>query len=163
MIIVDDCTRFSWVYFLHHNSQALESFKTFKQLVETQTGCKLKALRTDRGGEFTSKEFSQYLNACGVQRHLTNPRTPEQNGLSEQKIRTVIEMARSMTKERNVPTYLGGGARGGGVATAVYLINISPTTVLQSMAPFEALKGSKPSVEHLKIFGCVAYSLVNPQ
>ena len=92
-------------------------------MVEKQVGEPVKALRTDRGDEFLSKEFIDFCDEQGIKRELTTPYTPEQNGLAERKNRTVIEMTRSMIKEKG----LSNSFWAEGVATAVYLLNISPT------------------------------------
>jgi Integrase core domain len=57
MLFIDDYSRITWVYFLSYKSQAFRLFKRFKAMAETQTGARLKALRSDRGGEFQSNEF----------------------------------------------------------------------------------------------------------
>lgn len=111
--------------------------------------------RTDRGGEFTSKEFNVFCEENGIRRDLSAPRTPQQNGVAERKNRTVVEMARSMMTTSNLPKQLWAEA----VATAVYLRNISPTKADMNQTPYEAWKGRKPKVSHLKIFGCIAYVL----
>ena len=64
-----------------------------------------------------------------------------------------------MMKEMNVPVNLWAEA----IATAVHILNMSPTQALQKCTPYQALTGLKPSVTHLKVFGCVAFALVNPQ
>lgn len=64
-------------------------------MVEKSTGKVLKAIRTDNGGEFTSKEFEAYLTAEGVRHELTIPKTPEQNGVAERMNKTLVETARS--------------------------------------------------------------------
>lgn len=51
----------NWVYFLKNKSQAFDCFKKFKSLVEKQSGCQIKTLRTDRGGEFVSDEFNTFV------------------------------------------------------------------------------------------------------
>lgn len=66
MLLIDDYSRMSWVYFLQSMSEAFEQFKNFQAMVERQSGCKLKVLRTDRGGEFTSNEFKQYCARSGI-------------------------------------------------------------------------------------------------
>ncbi|KAM1003727.1 hypothetical protein ACFX2C_004014 [Malus domestica] len=60
MLLVDDCTRMSWVYFLRQKSEALTCFKKFRAMVELQSGFKVKCLRSDKGGEFVSNEFNQF-------------------------------------------------------------------------------------------------------
>lgn len=71
LLFTDDYSRMSWVYFLKFKSEAFENFKKFKALVEKQIGCNIKALRTDRGGEFLSDEFNLFCNENGIHRELT--------------------------------------------------------------------------------------------
>nr|GFB58473.1 retrovirus-related Pol polyprotein from transposon TNT 1-94 [Tanacetum cinerariifolium] len=96
LLFIDDYSRMSWVYFLKLKSESFECFKKFKAMVEKQSGKVVKVLRTDRGGEFLSKEFTNFCDEEGIKRELTAPHTPEQNGVAERKNRTVVEMARSM-------------------------------------------------------------------
>ncbi|KAM2091058.1 hypothetical protein ACFX1T_029593 [Malus domestica] len=153
LLFTDDCTRMSWVYFLRNKSEAFESFKKFKAMTELQCGYKVKCLRSDRGGEFLSAEFDKYCNGQGIQRQLTMAYTPQQNGVSERKNRTVVEMAKSMLHEKNLPYAFWAEA----VNTAVYLINRCPTKALKKSIPFEAYSGRKPGIAHLKIFGSLCY------
>ena len=88
---IDDKTRFVWVYVLKHKSQVFEKFLEWKAMVERSTGRKLKTLRTDNGGEYTSTEFANYLRSEGVRHELTVPKTPEQNGVAERMNRALIE------------------------------------------------------------------------
>lgn len=157
LLFTDDFSRMSWVYFLKMKSEAFENFRKFKVMVEKQSGKILKCLRTDRGGEFTSREFVDFCDENGIRRELTAPYTPEQNGVAERKNRTVVEMARSMLKAKGIPDKFWGEA----VATAVYLLNISPTKAVMNRTPYEAWMGRKPRVSHLKVFGCVAYAMVD--
>ena len=94
----------------------------------------IKKLRTDRGGEFLSNEFTSFCEENGICRELTAPYTPQQNGVAERKNRTVVEMARSMLKAKELPDQFWGEA----VATAVYLLNISPTKAVQNKTPYHA-------------------------
>ncbi|XP_060195162.1 uncharacterized protein LOC132624392 [Lycium barbarum] len=95
--------RMSWIYFLKFKSETFENFKKFKSFVERQSGCRIKTLRTNRGGEFMSNEFISFCEENGIHRELTTPYTPEQNGVAERKNRTVVEMGRSMMHSRGVP------------------------------------------------------------
>ncbi|MDL1135892.1 transposase family protein, partial [Yersinia pestis] len=99
MLCIDDYTRMTWVLFLKHKHQALDRFKVFKAQVENMLGKRIKILRSDRGGEFTSEEFTNYCEHHGIQRQYSAPRTPQQNGVVERKNRTVQEMARTMLTE----------------------------------------------------------------
>lgn len=93
LLFIDDYSRFSWVCFLKFKSETFENFKKFKAFAENHSGKKLKALRTDRGGEFLSNEFIVFCDENEIHRQLTTPYTPHQNGVAEQKNRTVVEMA----------------------------------------------------------------------
>ena len=157
LLIIDDYSRFSWVYFLSEKSEAFERFKIFKIMVEKQSEEVIKCVRTDRGGEFVSKEFNSFCDEQGIRRELTAPYSPEQNGVAERKNRTIVEMARCMLKAKGLPDSFWSEA----VATAVYVLNISPTRAVQDVTPFEAWRGKKPRVGHLRVFGCIAYALVN--
>lgn len=102
LLFTDDYSRMSWVYFLKYKSETFENFKKFKVYVEKPSGFQIKGLRTDRGGEFTSKEFNNFSEVSGIRRELTTPYTPEQNGVAERKNRIIVEMGRSMMKARVV-------------------------------------------------------------
>ncbi|GKF11251.1 retrovirus-related pol polyprotein from transposon TNT 1-94 [Tanacetum coccineum] len=88
--IVDDYSRRVWVHFLRHKNEAFNKFKEWKQLVENQTGRKLKKLRTDNGLEFCNQEFNNLCKESGIARHLTVTGTPQQNGLAERMNRMLL-------------------------------------------------------------------------
>ena len=94
MLLIDDYTRMTWVCLLNRKSEAFGCFKTFKELVENETGSQIKCLRSDNGGEFTSDEFNKYYEEHGIKRQFSIARTPQQNGVAERKNRSVMEMAR---------------------------------------------------------------------
>jgi len=99
-------------------------------------------LRTDGGDEYTSTEFNDFCSLNGINHEVTAPYTPQHIGISERKNRTLVNMIRSMLKQKQMPHYFLGEA----VATASYLINRSPTKKLQDKTPEEAWCGVKPSV-----------------
>jgi hypothetical protein len=102
MFIIDDYSRLTSVSFLKEKAEAFEKFKIFKALTETQTRNRLKAVRSDRGGEFMSSDFKEFYDKHGIKREYTIPRTPQQNGVVERQNRIVQEMARSMMNEKNI-------------------------------------------------------------
>ncbi|KAE8657590.1 hypothetical protein F3Y22_tig00116989pilonHSYRG00496 [Hibiscus syriacus] len=79
LLFIDDFSRKTWVYFLKQKSEVFEVFKKFKAAVERESGRKIKAMRSDRGGEFTSREFQEFCEANGIRRPMTVPRSPQQN------------------------------------------------------------------------------------
>ena len=121
--------------------------------MENQTEKKIKALRTDNGGEFFKKEFEEFCKKCGIARQKTTPYTPQQNGVAEIMNRTLMEKARSMLSG----TGLGQEFWAEVVETAYYLVNRSPSSALEDKTPHEVWNGKKPSISHLRVFGCDAY------
>jgi len=99
MVLVDDYTRMTWICLLKKKSEAFESFRIFKELVENEANMKIKCLRLDNGGKFTSNEFMNYCEEHGIKRKFSTVRTPQQNGAAERTNKTVQEMARTMLKE----------------------------------------------------------------
>jgi len=137
-----------------NKGEVLTKFKTFKAWAETQSGRKIKILRCDNGKEYLSKEFDNFLAQNGIQRQLTAPYCPEQNGVAERVNRTVIEKARSMMHDKDIPIAFWAEA----VSTAVYLKNRSPTKSLLGKVPEELWMKQKISIAHLRVFGCTAYA-----
>jgi hypothetical protein len=129
-------------------------FKKFKALVELQSGYKLKKLRSDRAGEYTSNEFQEFCVKQEMERQLTIAYSPQQNGVSERRNRTICEMAKSMLIEKEMPMRFWAEA----VSTTVYLQNRCYTTSVMEKTPFEAFTRRKPGVKHLKVFGCLCYT-----
>ena len=153
LLIVDDHSRFMWVELLATKDEAFSCFKKVKVLAETEKGSKLRAFRSDRGGEFNSIEFKEYCDEHGVKHFTTAPYTPQQNGVVERRNRTVVEMARCLLKSKNMPGEFWGEA----VSTAVFLLNRAPTRSLQGKTPYEAWYNKKPKVHFLRTFGCLVH------
>ena len=146
-----------WVYILKNKSQVFEKFVEWKVPVENLYGCKIKNLRTDNGGEYTSNEFTTYLKQEGIRYELTVPKTPQQNGVAERMNRTLVETVHSMLSDTKLPKQFWAEA----LSTAVYLRNRSPTRFVLGKTPFESLTEEKPFVGHFKIFGSLCYTHVN--
>ncbi|CAA0819883.1 Unknown protein [Striga hermonthica] len=91
LTFIDDASRKVWVYFLNTKDQVFEYFKSFHVMVERETEKKLKCLRSDNGGEYTSKEFDAYCRTYGIRHEKSVPRTPQHNGVAERMNRTIME------------------------------------------------------------------------
>ncbi|CAA7016056.1 unnamed protein product [Microthlaspi erraticum] len=153
---IDDFSRKCWTFLLTEKSEAFQVFKEFKAAAERESGQQLVCLRTDRGGEYSSKAFEEFCRENGIKRQLTAAYTPQQNGVAEMKNRSVMNMTRCMLLEMSVPRRFWAEA----VQYAVHILNRSPSAALGEITPEEKWSQHKPSVEYLKIFGCVAFALV---
>ena len=148
----NDFSRFGYVYLMRHKSEAFDKFKEFKNEVENQLGKSIKALRSDRGGEYLSQEFNDHLGDCGIILEWTPPGTPQLNGVSERRNRTLLDMVRSMISHSDLPISFWGYA----LETAAFILNRAPTKAVEG-TPFEQWHGKKPILSFLKIWGCEAF------
>ena len=153
---IDDFSRKTFVYFMQQKSEVFSKFKIFKALVEKQTGLDIQKLRSDNGGEYTSKAFTKFCEHHGIERQFSTPYTPQQNGVAERKNRTLFESARCMLQHKQLSNAFWAEA----INTATYVLNRAPTTAVEGKTPEEVWSGTKPSVQHLRVFGCDAYAHV---
>ncbi|KAK1441343.1 hypothetical protein QVD17_07191 [Tagetes erecta] len=150
LVIIDDFTRFSWVYFLHAKSETAELLKEFIIKVENQLECKVKVLRSDNGTEFKNANVDLFCAEKGIARQFSAPRTPQQNGVAERKNRTLIEAARSMLADAKIPITFWDEA----IATACFVQNRTLLVHDKKKTSYELLFGRKPNISYLKAFGC---------
>lgn len=149
LLLVDDYSRMSFVYFMRQKNEVYKYFREFKAMVEKQKNVQIKILRTDNGGEFCSKEMEGFLKSCGIIHQKTNPYSPEQNGMAERNNRTIIEKARCLLFDADLGKKFWAEA----VSTAVYLKNRSIVSGLNDKTPFEMWQGTKPNLSNIRIFG----------
>ncbi|KAL0292753.1 UNVERIFIED_CONTAM: Retrovirus-related Pol polyprotein from transposon TNT 1-94 [Sesamum radiatum] len=142
-----------WHARLGHISQdRIKRFKEFRLEVENQTGRKIKTLRSDQGGEYLSGEFLDYLKENGILSQWTPPGTPQLNGVSERRNRTLLDMVRSMMSFTELPLSFWGYA----LETAAKLLNMAPSkTVAQT--PYQIWHGKPASYKYLRLWGNPAY------
>nr|ABA98062.2 retrotransposon protein, putative, Ty1-copia subclass [Oryza sativa Japonica Group] len=98
-VIVDDFSRFTWVYFLHDKSEAQDVFKRFAKQAQNVYDLTIKRVRSDNGGEFKNTQVEEFLDEVEIKHEFSAPYDPPQNGIVERKNRTLIEAARSMLDE----------------------------------------------------------------
>ncbi|XP_056861959.1 uncharacterized protein LOC130509786 [Raphanus sativus] len=153
-VMVDDFSRYTWVDFLRHKSDALESFKIMALQLKQDKGGIIQ-IKSDHGGEFQNEEFDKFCHSQGIRHQYAAPRTPQQKGVVERKNRTLQEMARAMLCGNSVPSGFWAEA----ISTACYVINrvyVKPKT---KTTPYEIFKGKTPNLSHLHVFGCLCYIL----
>ena len=158
---IDDYSRYGYLYLIHEKSQASDVFKTYKAEVENQLNMKIKAVRSDRGGEYYGRNdgsgeqrpgpFARFLEECGIVPQYTMPGSPNMNGVAERRNRTLKDMVRSMINHTSLPEPLWGEA----LKTSAYLLNRVPMKATLK-TPYELWTGNKPSLKHLCVWGCLA-------
>jgi len=147
----DDKTRYRWCYTMKRKADFDVVFQSWRKRVEMESGFKLQRFRSDGGGEYISTVFIKELFNSGVKHEITPAATPEMNGVAERLNRTLVESTKSILYEAELEDEWWAEA----IMTVTYLTNLSPTAALQdqSITPFEAWKGIKPDLSHLRIFG----------
>lgn len=149
---IDDHSRFCHVYLLKTKDEAFEKFKEFRTRVEKQLGRPIKRLRSDRGGEYRSKESAAYFKEHGIIAETTSPHSPQSNGIAERKNRTLTEMVNSMLLTSGLPTCYWGEA----LLTANFILNRVPYAKTK-ISPHEVWFGYPASLHILKVWGCLSY------
>src|SRR6266536_2675849 len=120
------------IYLMKHKSETFEKFKEFQSEVENHRNKKIKFLQSDRGGEYLSYEFFLHLKQCGIVSELMPPGTPQCNGASEHRNRTLLDMVRSMMSLTNLPLSFWDYA----LETAAFTLNRAPSKSVE-MTPYE--------------------------
>ena len=133
MTLIDDFSKKLWIYFMREKSEVFTKFKIWRAEVEKKQGRSVKCLRSDNGGEYTSREFQDYCEECGIRRYFSVKGTPQQNGVAERMNRTLLEKARCMRLQAGLPKEFWVDT----VDAADYLINRSPHTRLDGRLPEE--------------------------
>uniref|UniRef100_H3H8T6 Integrase catalytic domain-containing protein n=1 Tax=Phytophthora ramorum TaxID=164328 RepID=H3H8T6_PHYRM len=151
---IDDKSHFCMVYLLRNKSEVAAKFAEFVAFAETQTGKRVKTLRSDNGGEYTSGAMAKFCADHGIVQKFTPPYTPQLNGVAERMNRTLVECARCMLEHAGLPKTYWGEA----VMTATFLRNRCPTRAIShDKSPHQVWTGKKPLLANLKVFGCHAY------
>nr|GFB75332.1 putative ribonuclease H-like domain-containing protein [Tanacetum cinerariifolium] len=103
LVVTDDYSRFTWVFFLATKDETSPILKTFITGLENQLSLKVKLIRSDNGTEFKNNVLNQFCGMKGIKREFSVPRTPQQNGIAKRKNRTLIEAARTMRADSLLP------------------------------------------------------------
>ena len=165
---IDDYSLYMYLYLLRLKDEALDAFKVFKAEVENQCEKHINIVRSYRGGEYYGKctknvqapgAFAKFLQENGIVAQYTMLGSPDQNGVVEKRNQTLMDMVRSMRSNTKLPQYLWTET----LKTVVYILNRVPTKAV-SRTPFESFKGWKPSLRHIRVWGCLSeLRIYNPQ
>ncbi|GJU31977.1 putative ribonuclease H-like domain-containing protein [Tanacetum coccineum] len=150
LVVTDDYSRFSWVFFLATKDETSGILKSFITGVENLIDQRVKVIRCDNGTEFKNKEMNQFCERKGIKREFSVARTPQQNRVAERKNRTLIEAARTMLADSKLPTTFWAEA----VNTACYVQNRVLVTKPHNKTPYELFLGRKPALGFMRPFRC---------
>jgi transposase InsO family protein len=145
---LDDYSGMVFVYFLKEKSEVYDFFVRFKTLVENQTGKKIKKLRSDNGTEYTSNKMMSYIKENGILHQKTAPYTPQQIGKAERMNRTLVEKAKCLLFDANLPKKYWAEA----VNMATFLVN-NTFMDKNDKTPSEIFYNKKVDMSNLKLFG----------
>ena len=149
LVIVDEFSRYTWVYFVHAKSEVTTQVISHVKKVEVESGLNVRVLRTDNGTEFRNSIVKGFCDSKGITQEFSAPRTPQQHGVVERKNRTLIEAARTMLNDSKLPTYFWPEA----IMTACFTQNRSLITKSLNKTPYEIMKGRKPSIKFFHVLG----------
>ncbi|GKA22433.1 retrovirus-related pol polyprotein from transposon TNT 1-94 [Tanacetum coccineum] len=150
LVITDDFSRFSWVFFLRTMDETCAILKDFIIQIENQLNQKVKTIRCDNGIDFKNRDFIELCGSKGIKREYSNARTPKQNGFAERKNRTLIEAARTMLAD----SFLSNTFWAEAVSTACYVLNRVLVTKPHNKTPYELVTGKIPIISYIRPFGC---------
>ncbi|CAA7060014.1 unnamed protein product [Microthlaspi erraticum] len=152
LTIVDDYSRAVWTYLLLEKSEVSKVLKNFLAYTEKQFGKTVRMVRSDNGTEFMC--LSSFFREKGIVHQTSCVATPQQNGRVDRKHRHILNVARALLFQGNLPIKFWGEA----ILTAAYLINRTPCAIHLGRSPYEILHGQKPSYDQLRVFGSEYYT-----
>jgi transposase InsO family protein len=156
IIFYDDYTSHAWTINLRTKDAALPATRHFLAMVETRYQMQVRGWMSDAGGEYTSKAFVEMMKNKGIQINQSVPHAHQQNGRAERIIRTLTEKAESMRLQACLPQSWWEFA----LDHATHVYNRTPMRRLEWRTPTEWLNKERPTVEHLRVFGCAAYVFI---
>nr|GEU52166.1 hypothetical protein [Tanacetum cinerariifolium] len=150
LVVTDDFSRFTWTFFLKTKDETSDILRKFITEIKNLKDLKVKIIRCDNGGEFRNKEMNDFCSQKGIKREFSNARTPQQNGVAKRRNRTLIEAARTMLADANLPVTFWTEA----VNTACYVQNRVLVNKSHNKTPYELFNGRSPAIGFLKLFRC---------
>lgn len=159
LTIVDDKSRATLVYLVFYKSHMLFLFQEFIYCVENQFSTTVKVVRTDNGTEFLNQKLTACFADKGIVHQTTCVYTSQQNELVERKHMSLLNIARAIRFQSSLPISFLGDC----ILTAAYLLNRTPSLLLNRLTPYEILFHTSPDFTLLRTFGCLCYATILPQ
>ncbi|XP_074321433.1 uncharacterized protein LOC141657940 [Silene latifolia] len=154
LTVLDDYSRNTWVFLLQNKTQVPGLIKSFVAYVENQFAAQIKIVRSDNGTEIFQKQCEDFFKTKGIKHQRSIAGRPQQNGRVERKHRHLLETARALKFQSNVPLKFWSEC----LLTATYMINKMPTKLLNWKSPYEVLFGEAPQYDELKVFGSLCFA-----
>ena len=152
--IVDDYSRFTWVFFVKQKSEFLSVFKHFYDYVLTQFDKRIKSVRTDNAKELSQGDTPKICTEKDIISQSSCVDTPQQNEVVERKHKHLLEVTRALFFQSNLPLHYWADC----VMCAAHIINRMPLKPIRHKTPYEVLQGIKPDFSMLKAFGCLCFA-----
>ncbi|GKC04997.1 putative ribonuclease H-like domain-containing protein [Tanacetum coccineum] len=150
LVVIDDYSRFTWVFFLATKDETSGILKSFITGIKNLLNHKVKVIRCDNGTEFKNREINQFCEMKGILRQFSVARTPQQNGVTKRRNRTLIEAARTMLADSKLPPTFWAEA----VNTDCYVQNRVLVVKPHNKTPYELFHGRTPTLSFMRPFGC---------
>nr|GFC05205.1 putative ribonuclease H-like domain-containing protein [Tanacetum cinerariifolium]GFC06500.1 putative ribonuclease H-like domain-containing protein [Tanacetum cinerariifolium] len=116
LVVVDDYSQYTWVFFLHSKDEASDVIISFIKKTQVNLKLQVQRVRTDNGTKFKNKTLAKLFDEVGITQQFSAARTPQQNGVVERRNRTLVEAARTMLTFANLPSFIWADA----IATACF-------------------------------------------
>jgi transposase InsO family protein len=155
LVIVDDYSCYSCVFFLESKNEVFEHFRSLALRLNNEHLNCLKVIHSDNETEFRNASFDEFCLEHGIDQQFSTLRFPQQNGVVERKNRTLVDMARMMLDEHRTPRRFWSVA----ISSACYISNRIFLRSITHLTPFQLRFDHKPSVSHLRHFGCKCFVL----
>ncbi|GJW58402.1 putative ribonuclease H-like domain-containing protein [Tanacetum coccineum] len=146
LVVIDDYSRFTWVFFLATKDETSGILKSFIAEIENIVDKKVKIIRCDNGTEFKNRVMSEFCEKKDIKKEFSIARTPQQNGVAKRRNRTLIEAARTMLADSKLPTTFWAEA----VNTACYVQNRVLVVKPHNKTPYELFRGRTPALSFMR-------------
>nr|GEX59427.1 retrovirus-related Pol polyprotein from transposon TNT 1-94 [Tanacetum cinerariifolium] len=155
VLVVDDYSRYTWVFFLNSKDEASEVIISFIKKTQVNLQLQVQRVRTDNGTEFKNKTLAKFFDEVGITQQFSAAKTPQQNGVVERKNRTLVEATRTILTFVNLPSFLWAEA----IAITCFTQNRSIIHKRFDKTPYELINKRKPNIKFFFVFECRCYLL----
>jgi transposase InsO family protein len=156
LVIVDDYSRFTWVFFLQEKSQTQETLKRFLRRAQNEFRLRIKKIRSSNGTKFKNSQIGGFFEEEGIKHEFSSPYTPQQNGVVKRKNITLLYMERTMLDKYKTPDRFWAEESN----TACYSINRLYLHRILKKTSYELLTGKKPNVSYFRVFASKCFVLI---